>query len=467
MFDMFEFSPVPQFAVDLDSKVTCWNKSCEILTGYPAEKMLGTDRQWEPFYKYKRPVLADLLVRNDTGRVPELYGEQGVVPTGIVPLGWEGCDYFADLNGRNRHIRFIAAPVRDSVGKVVGAVETLLEVPRKSCTKGKQHNTANKANTSTRPGEVSYSAFNKIVGTSSAMTKVYQKIASAAAGSGHVIIYGESGTGKELTARTIHDLSDRNSKAFIAVNCGAIPETLIESEFFGHRKGAFSGADQDKPGLLESADGGTLFLDEIGEMSQSMQVKLLRVLDGSGFSPVGCSEIRKPDIRFIAATKRNLLEEVRRGRMREDFFYRIHILPVRLPLLRERKGDIPLLIHSFVEKYSHKSSMAELPDSFAAKLLDYSWPGNIRELENVIQRYLVLGEIDFPDELSSLPDSADKEKGHAPAAHHDLRSAVANLEKEMLLRTLERCHWKRSKAASILKVSRKTLLRKMKIYGLA
>ena len=202
--------------------------------------------------------------------------------------------------------------------------------------------------------------FGDIIGKSPAMQDIYEFILKAAATEANVMICGESGTGKEFVARAIHDLSDRKNKSFIPVNCGAIPENLMESEFFGYKKGAFTGANRDKKGYLDLADGGTLFLDELGELSLNMQVKLLRVLDGHGYIPVGGHEIRNVDIRFIAATNRNLQERVKQGLMREDFFYRIHILPAQIPPLRDRKEDLPLLVEHFMSEFGKGDKLPPL-----------------------------------------------------------------------------------------------------------
>ncbi len=467
MFEMLQCTPVPQFAVGMDNRISFWNKSCELLTGYPAEMMLGTDRQWEPFYKYKRPVLADLIVKNNIHHFLELYSEQEIAPSEIVPQGWEAIDFFTDLNGRACYVHFLAAPFENPDGKIIGAVETLLEVP---VIKGKTNKSHKKfghnSKGKTIQREMAQSPFSNIIGNSPAMMKIYQNIANAAVSDVNVIIYGESGTGKELVAKAIHDISERRGNEFVAVNCGAIPESLIESEFFGYKKGAFSDAVSDKPGFLDRADGGTLFLDEIGEMSQRMQVKLLRALEGGGFSPVGSTKTRKPDLRFIGATKKNLMEEVKNDRMREDFFYRIHILPIRLSPLRERKEDIPFLTNYFVTKYGEKENTIPLPKNFVAKLIDYPWPGNVRELENAIHRYLTLKEVDFIEESPPMCSVVNLVADGAIDSSCDLRATVAEVEKKIIIRALENCQWQRNKVASSLKISRKTLFRKMKKFGL-
>lgn len=310
--------------------------------------------------------------------------------------------------------------------------------------------------------------FGNIVGQSAAMQQVYEHILNAGASDATAILFGEAGTGKELVAHAIHDMSERRNKRFVPVHCGAIPENLIESEFFGYKKGAFSGALTDKPGYLEYADGGTLFLDEVGEISPHMQVKLLRVLEGGGYTPVGSTQNKTADVRIVAATNRDLQLLVKNGLMREDFFYRIHILPIHLPPLRERKGDLPLLIRHFMEMHAGKRNVPPLTAKLMEKLYHYDWPGNVRELQNVIVRYCNQNTIDLtgasskpeaPPDQMSYPDTA----GMGPK---NLNEMLAKYEKLLILTTLNQNQWHRRKAASALGIDRKTLFNKMKRYGL-
>ncbi|MEJ2639378.1 MAG: sigma 54-interacting transcriptional regulator [Desulfosarcinaceae bacterium] len=261
--------------------------------------------------------------------------------------------------------------------------------------------------------------FGNIVGRSRAMQVVYNSILKAAETSANVIVYGESGTGKELVSRTIHDLSGRGGGRFVPVNCGAIPENLLESEFFGYRKGAFTGARVDKPGFLDVADKGTLFLDEIGELPLALQVKLLRALDGGGYTPIGSQKIVTPDLRIIAATNRDLEAQMRQGHFRSDLYYRIHILPIYMPPLRERRADIPLLAHHFLELYSEEGGVSTIPDNVMQAFMDHDWPGNVRELQNAIHRYVTLQELPLPagGETTTKPyDPSDAGGVHPPSA---------------------------------------------------
>jgi PAS domain S-box-containing protein len=313
--------------------------------------------------------------------------------------------------------------------------------------------------------------FGRIVGRSQAMQEVYDRILNAAAATANVIIYGESGTGKELAAQTIHELSDRRSGKFITVNCGAVPENLMESEFFGYRRGAFTGADRDKTGYLAEADGGTLFLDEIGEIPSSLQVKLLRAIDGGGYSPIGSSELVRPDLRIIAATNRDLKAEVRKGALREDFFYRIHIIPIHLPPLRRRREDIPLLINHFLNLLSDGRTLPAMPGDVVETLSRREWPGNIRELQNAVHRFITLKAVEPPEADPSeppapagpSPESADPSPMPSDAT---LSDAVARFEKRYIRQLLETHRWHRTRVAGILGIDRRTLFRKIKEYGL-
>jgi PAS domain S-box-containing protein len=310
--------------------------------------------------------------------------------------------------------------------------------------------------------------FGRIVGKSVPMQEVYDLILKAASSNAGVIIQGESGSGKELVARAIHELSDRQPGAFVPVNCGAIPKNLMEREFFGHLKGAFTGAGTDQAGFLDTADGGTLFLDEVGEITPEMQVKLLRVLDGLGYTPVGGSRVKKSDFRVIAATNRDLIGLVKAGRIREDFLYRIRILPIHLPPLRERKEDIPLLIDHFLATHSRQGEPApQLPIPIRAALLHYDWPGNVRELQNALHSYLTLGKLNLMGQIT-MPENEERELALAEIglAREGLDASVAAIEKRLILKALEQTRWHRGRAAEALKLNYKTLQRKMSRYGI-
>lgn len=300
-----------------------------------------------------------------------------------------------------------------------------------------------------------------IIGRSRGIREVIATIRKAATSSECVLIQGESGSGKELAARALHTASARAHRPFIAVNCGAIPECLMESEFFGHRKGAFSGADRSHAGLLEQADGGTLFLDEVGEIPQPIQVKLLRAIEGGGFSPVGDARVLTPDIRIVAATNRNLAEMVAKGAMRRDFYYRINILPLTIPPLRERREDVPLLLGHFLEQ---AECTQPIPGKALTRLMDYPWPGNVRELRNVAMRYATLGEL--PAELLGPEQNLPDEQPQEPPTYGTLKSRLGAVEKAILRKELDASGWKRTAVARRLGIDRRTLYDKMQRYSL-
>ncbi len=310
--------------------------------------------------------------------------------------------------------------------------------------------------------------FGKIVGKSPAMQRIYEQILNASGTHASVVIYGESGTGKELVARAIHDMSRRAGKNFVPVNSSAIPENLLESEFFGHKKGAFTGAHADRAGYLDMANGGTLFLDEVGDLNINLQAKLLRALEEGTYSPVGSSVVKHSDFRLLSATNKNLKAMIREGELREDFFYRIHILPITLPPLRDRKEDIPLIAEDFLKRLVVDNKI-QIPGPVLEALMAYAWPGNVRELQNVIQRYLAVGSVDFLEtgqaekDASVVNESPGKEKMAlgASAEFESLQDNVDALEKALIEKSLRECRGNKSKVAQKLKISRKTLSRKM------
>ncbi len=325
------------------------------------------------------------------------------------------------------------------------------------------------------PEDGSQDPFAKIVGYSEGMQRVCSIIRRVADTDSTVILYGETGTGKEIVARALHECSYRRSHPFIAINCGAIPENLLESELFGHVKGAFTGAVNNKPGKFELADGGTIFLDEIGDMSLELQVKLLRVLETSTFEPVGGSKSIKVNVRVVAATHRDLEKAIQEGRFREDLYYRLHVIPVRLPPLRERKKDIAYLIKHFVSHFNLTKKMnisAVSPDA-AECMEQYPWPGNVRELKNIMERLVVLkgeGVIDAED-LPPRFHTADTPKISTSQIDISeggicLNTAVEQFEKALILESLKKTQWVKNRAAKLLHLNRTTLVEKIKRHGL-
>ena len=301
--------------------------------------------------------------------------------------------------------------------------------------------------------------FQEIVGKSLPMRNVYDMLMKAAEGNSDVIIYGESGTGKELAAAAIHRLSNRVSKPFVTVNCGAIPSELLESEFFGVKKGAFTGAYADRKGYLDQVGDGVLFLDEIGELPLPMQVKLLRVIESRTYSPVGSPEVRSAGCRIIAATNRNLINEVAAGNFREDLFYRLHVVPIYMPPLRDRKEDIPLLLECMIARYGDKNQKQRVvPHTVLEQMYKYDWPGNIREFANTVQRWLTLGTLDLIHTPSSPPQD---EQEDAPSPSHTLSQALSAYEKKLIAEALKKANGNRTAAARLLGISRRNLYRKL------
>jgi PAS domain S-box-containing protein len=308
--------------------------------------------------------------------------------------------------------------------------------------------------------------FGSIIGKSLPMQNVYELILKAAGSDANVIILGESGTGKELVARAIHKMSPRADKAFVPVNCGAIPENLVESEFFGHRRGAFTGAHIDKTGYLHTADEGTLFLDEVGELGLNTQVKFLRALESGEYIPVGDTQALKSDFRVVAATNKDFSEMVSKGQVREDFYYRISVIPIVLPPLRDKKEDIPLLIEHFMRLYTKGRKVPIIPGRIMEVLCNHNWPGNVRELQSVLQRYLAVGNFDFltmNDKSKKMETQINEKIGDDVV---NFRSAMEAFEKRFILNALNQNQWHRGKVASMLGIDPKTLYIKMKKIGL-
>jgi len=312
--------------------------------------------------------------------------------------------------------------------------------------------------------------FNNIISKNEKMRDIFDTIVKVARYKSTILIMGESGTGKELVAKAIHFNSDRSSGSFVAVNCGAIPENLLESELFGHVKGSFTDAVRTKKGLFEEAHSGTLFLDEIGELPLSLQVKLLRVLQDGEIRRIGDSRSIRIDVRIIAATVKDLEKAVRDGSFRDDLFYRLNVLPLRLPPLCDRKEDIPLLAEHFIAKFSEslrKGIKGITPEAYKV-LLRYSWPGNVRELENVVERGLVLTDTELID-VENLPpeiQGANENSAFAQIDEYSIKKATRILEKELIRKALRKTGGNHTHASRILEISHRTLLYKMKEYGI-
>jgi sigma-54 specific flagellar transcriptional regulator A len=319
----------------------------------------------------------------------------------------------------------------------------------------------------------------QIIGTSRAIKRIYELIEKVSNSDSTVLILGESGTGKELVAKNIHFKSVRADRPFIPVNCGAIPTELLESELFGHEKGAFTGAVASRIGRFELADGGTIFLDEIGEMQPILQVKLLRVLQERSFERIGGTKTVNVDVRIVAATNQNLEDAVAAGRFREDLFYRLNVIPIDIPPLRERTEDIPPLCDYFIGKHSKRfgKNPIRLTDDAMKMFISYHWPGNVRELENTVERLLVLKDddvvtpYDLPEKMTgrkipNLPDIEDDDINPFVGGI-DLNAALEEYEKRLILHALELQNGVKSQAAKYLNINRTTLIEKMKRLGLS
>jgi len=340
-----------------------------------------------------------------------------------------------------------------------------------------------KQNFALRRDAASRNSLDNIIGASSAMEKLKQTIRTVASTNSTILIYGESGTGKELVARAVHVCSPRATEPFVSVNCGAFPETLLESELFGYVKGAFTGANQNKRGLFEVADGGTIFLDEIGEMTLAMQVKLLRVLQERTVRPVGSATEIPIDVRVIAATNRDLDKQVAENTFREDLYYRLSVIPIRVPGLRERKEDIPLLVNHFLKKYGPAAGkgISRVHNASLEALCGYEWPGNVRQLENTVERAVAL---EMSEELHvELPAERPKAKAAAAGVGFagtaeisgggtilpeglDMEKYVAQIERSLLQAALNQSNGVQTRAADVLGISYRSFRHLMKKYDL-
>ena len=426
--------------VDSGARIRCWNKSMAGMTGYDEGEMLG-----QSLFKLRAPGCASAeilgMLMSDAPENP-----------GMV----SGCECrMLSKAGEEIPVVVNARALRNGSGKIVGMLQTVSDcrpLERLRC----------EVEALQRGMDVRNDGDN-MIGNSRAMTEVLRLMRLAAASDATVLISGESGTGKELLAAAIHRHSQRAKMPFVKVNCGALPEGLLESELFGHVKGAFTGALRDRVGRFEAAAGGSILLDEIGEIALSTQVKLLRALQEGEFERVGESMTRKVDVRVIAATNVNLAEAVKLGRFREDLYYRLKVFPVRLPALRERPEDIPLLIRHFITAISAKTgkSLRGIDPAAMAACIRHSWPGNVRELENTIEYAFVVCPDNAVIELQHLPPElhSSSTTSHAAAAF----SAAGTLENAGHLRELlDECRWNKAEAARRLGVSRTLVWKWMK-----
>lgn len=341
--------------------------------------------------------------------------------------------------------------------------------------KGLEHKQLKQENLVLRQALKKKFSHDNIVGTSPKMQEIFRLVERVAATDSTVLILGESGTGKELLAKSIHFRSNRADRPLVTVNCAAIPENLLESELFGHVKGAFTGAVNTHLGRFDQAHGGTVFLDEIGDMSPRLQVKVLRVLQDRRFEPVGSNKTHEVDVRIITATNRDLHKEVEEGHFREDLYYRLNVIPIEMPPLRDRKEDVPLLLDHFLKVANQENGKSVTGFSPQAKqfLLEYSWPGNIRELENLVERLVILkgqgtaGKEDLPASFfNETPPEKIFEKLSIPEGGVCLKELVNEFENVLIREAMKKCHGNKNQAAQLLKLNRTTLIEKMKKKGL-
>lgn len=422
--------------IGTDGRIRVWNKAMVEMTGYAAEEALDRTTEWlrAPDCAGARQISA--LLSPDTGNA--------------CVTGCE-CRMIAK-NGERIPVMVNARILRDDSNNTIGILQTVADF--RPVFNLRQEIAAMASRMQSENG------FQGITGRSQHMQKVFRLISLAAESEASVMILGESGTGKELVADAVQHLSNRRGKPFVKVNCGALPESLLESELFGHEKGAFTGAVKQRTGRFEAADGGTIFLDEIGDISPVMQVKLLRVLQSGEFERVGGEKTIRTNVRVIAATNKDLVKEVREGRFREDLYYRLRVFPITLPALRQRSEDIPLLAQFFVNRFSAKTGrlISGLSRAAMTRMIAYSWPGNVRELENAIEyafvvcQEKVIGADDLPIELSGQAGPA---LNVAPVGGVDqLESKRILRSKSRLAKLLEDCLWNKAEAARKLGVSR-------------
>jgi PAS domain S-box-containing protein len=424
------------FTLDEDGRISSWNPAMEKITGYPAAEALGRN--------------CDIL---QFSRCINKTCPTGLKQCGLMKRGKSESKecHLRHRDGHDVPIIKNARVVRDETGRIVGVVETITDLSELADARLRA------AEAAFRLGEV-YRLSN-LIGKSRAMREVFEAIRAASGSDAAVLIQGESGTGKELVAGAIHHGSARANKPLITVNCSALPESLLESELFGHVRGSFTGAARDRKGRFEEADGGTVFLDEVGELSPFIQVKLLRVLQEREIERVGESVRRRVDIRVLAATHQDLFGRVRQGLFREDLYYRLKVFPVHLPPLRERREDIPVLIDHFVDRLNRKTgkALSGFTESALSACLDHSWPGNVRELENAVAHGFVLCRMDRID-LGHLPREIRNPGPAATAAPASTpltgRARARSLSAQTLTRLLEDCHWNKAEAARRLGISR-------------
>lgn len=426
------------FTVNLDWRVTSFNRAAEEILGIPRKEAIGR-------------LCAEIFRSNMCQTSCAL---RQTLSSGS-PIINRVC-YIIDADGNQRPISVSTAVLRAADGRIIGGAETFRDLSEVEELKKKLE------------GRVQIGEF---VSRSPLMRKVFDLVHAVSTSLSSVLIQGDTGTGKELLAHAIHSMGPRADRSFVAINCGALPDTLLESELFGYKKGAFTGAVQDKPGRFALAHGGTLFLDEIGEISSAMQVRLLRVLQEHTYEPLGGTRSETTDARIIAATNRDLHSMVKDGKFREDLFYRINVVRIEIPKLSQRKEDIPLLVEHFIHRFNKQQqrNIAGISPEAQSVLMSYDWPGNVRELENVVERAFVI----CPDqyiEPCHLPEEIYPFSG-PPATiaipeNSGIHAILQLTEKQMIVNALKKNHYKRVNTARELGIHPATLFRKMKTLSI-
>ena len=426
--------------------------------GYEVETVASAEAALEKVGSFAPDfVLADVRMGGMSGiELTRALADRGVEAVVIVMSAYGSVELALEA---------MKAGAYDYVGKPFKQDEVLLALR-----KAEERESLRRENRALKDRVREASSFAEMIGSSDAMRAVFRTIDKAAGYGTTILIQGESGTGKELVARALHQRGARKDKAFVAINCGAIPEALIESELFGHKRGAFTDASSDKPGLFEEAHGGTLFLDEIGELPIGTQVKLLRALQEGTLRRLGETRDREVDVRVVAATVRDLREEVEEGRFREDLFYRLNVLTIHVPPLRERREDLPLLIDAFVERANARlGTRVRGVDPAAHKLmLGYHWPGNVRELENVIERAMVLADTDMirAEDLPERLRDPDPIRALLSTDELSIKKAMRFVEETLIRKALDKTGGNRTQASKLLEISHRALLYKLKDYGI-
>lgn len=420
--------------IDKEWRVTSFNPAAEKITGFKAEDVIG---------KHCYKVLQSKTCKEDCPL-------RKTMKTNISVYDYEL--EIINARGETIPISVNTALLIDEANRIIGGVETFRDL---SIYKHLREELNEKYN------------FGNIIGKDKKMREIYSFLKTISVTDTTVLIRGETGTGKELVARAIHHNSPRKHKPFIKVDCTALPETLLESELFGYKKGAFTDARADKPGKFELADGGTIFLDEIGDLPPSIQSKLLRVLEEHAFEPLGAVKTVRVDVRVVAATNRDLQEAIKQGRFREDLYYRLNVVPITIPPLREKPEDIPLLIDHFIEAFGKKfgKTVTGVSQDAIDMLVDYAWPGNVRQLEHAIEHAFIHCR-GRTIQTKHLPEEIKQKQRVLVDRIFDKGAPIKEIEKEVILEALKRSNWNKERAARALKISYVTLWRKMKKFDI-